>query len=141
MSSNAGFSYGSYRGTEFNGALNAAGENFGLALIASTLETDNYRVHNALNQRNLQGDLRYKFSNGSAMLKFGLDDQTLELPSNRTATQLINDRRGVQHREISVHEKGLMSLSEGSIVIILQTLLLIYLFVKIIVRHFLMTIL
>ena len=111
VSSNAGFSYGSYRGTEFNGALNAAGENFGLALIASTLETDNYRVHNALNQRNLQGDLRYKFSNGSAMLKFGLDDQTLELPSNRTATQLINDRRGSSTpRDFSTREGAYVTL-------------------------------
>ncbi len=94
ISGNAGFSYGSYNGMEFKGAINAAKEKFGLALTANILRTENYRTNNDLNQKNLQGDLRYQFRNGSAMLKFGLDDQKLELPSNRTELQLQTDRRG-----------------------------------------------
>lgn len=94
VSGTGGVSFGSYSGTEFNGTLNAAGKNLGLALTANALQTDNYRVNNALRQMNLQGDLRYQYANGRALLKFGLDDQKLELPANRTEAQLRIDRRG-----------------------------------------------
>jgi len=111
ISANAGFSYGSYDGMEFKGALNAARKNFGLALTANALKTDNYRDNNELNQKNLQGDLRYQFRNGSAMLKFGLDDQELELPSNRTELQLQSDRRGTSTpRDFSTREGAYVTL-------------------------------
>ena len=111
ISGNAGFSYGSYAGTEFKGALNAARSNFGLALTANMLDTNNYRANNALNQKNLQGDLRYKFNKGSAMIKFGLDDQKLELPANRTEAQLQNDRRGTSTpRDFTTREGAYVTL-------------------------------
>lgn len=94
VSGTGGVSIGSYGGTEVNGTLNAAGKNLGLALTGNALQTDNYRVNNALRQMNLQGDMRYQFSGGRALLKFGVDDQKLELPANRTEIQLRTDRKG-----------------------------------------------
>ncbi len=64
VAGNGGVSIGSYGATEVKGALNAAGKNLGLALTGNALETDNYRVNNALHQLNLQGDLRYRFATG-----------------------------------------------------------------------------
>ncbi|TDI78932.1 MAG: TonB-dependent receptor [Betaproteobacteria bacterium] len=111
ISGNAGFSYGSYGGMEFKGALNVARKNFGLALTVNALKTDNYRANNDLNQKSLQGDLRYQFRNGSAMLKFGLDDQKLELPANRTELQLQIDRRGTSTpRDFSMREGAYVTL-------------------------------
>jgi iron complex outermembrane receptor protein len=106
ISGSGGVSIGSYSATEFNGALNAAGKNLGLALTANALETDNYRANNALHQKNLQGDLRYKFGpNGRALVKFGLDDQKLGLPGIRTEAQLETDRRGTSRpRDFSTRE-------------------------------------
>jgi len=94
VTGDAGISMGSYSGTEFKGALNVAKENLSFALTANSLETDNYRVNNALRQGNLQGDLRYRLANGSLMLNFGVDDQKLQLPGPRTEAQLQSDRRG-----------------------------------------------
>jgi iron complex outermembrane recepter protein len=94
VAGNGGVSFGSYGGTEVKGALDVAGKNLGLALTGNALETDNYRVNNALHQLNLQGDLRYGFATGRALLKFGVDDQKLGLPATRTEAQLLTDRRG-----------------------------------------------
>lgn len=106
-----GLSFGSYSGTEFNGTLNAAGKNLGLALSGNALQTDNYRVNNALRQMNLQGDLRYQFTGGRALLKFGLDDQKLELPGNRTEAQLQTDRKGTSTpRDFSTREGAFITL-------------------------------
>jgi iron complex outermembrane receptor protein len=111
VSGSGGISLGSYGGTEVKGALDAAGNNLGLALTGNALETDNYRVNNALHQLNLQGDLRYRFSTGSALLKFGVDDQKLELPATRTEAQLQTDRRGTSTpRDYSTREGAFVTL-------------------------------
>ena len=111
VSGTGGLSFGSYSGTEFNGTLNAAGKNFGLALSGNALQTENYRVNNALRQMNLQGDLRYQFTNGRALLKFGLDDQKLELPATRTEAQLRSDRKGTSTpRDFTTREGAFVTL-------------------------------
>lgn len=111
ISGTGGVSFGSYSGTEFNGTFNAAGNNVGLALTANALRTDNYRVNNALRQSNLQGDLRYRFNSGRALLKFGLDDQKLELPGNRTEAQLQTDRKGTSTpRDFSTRQGAYVTL-------------------------------
>jgi iron complex outermembrane receptor protein len=111
VSGTGGVSIGSYSATEFNGTLNAAGKNLGLALTGNALQTDNYRVNNALRQLNLQGDLRYKFTGGRALLKFGLDDQKLELPGTRTESQLRTDRKGTATpRDFSTREGAYVTL-------------------------------
>lgn len=105
LSASGGVGIGSYGATDFNATLNLARENIGLALTANSMRTDNYRDNNTLHQRNLQGDLRYRFAQGSAMIKFGLDDQTLELPANRKELQLITNRRGTDTpRDFSTRE-------------------------------------
>ncbi|MBA4142756.1 MAG: TonB-dependent receptor [Nitrosospira sp.] len=111
VSGSGAVSLGSYSGTEFNGALNVAGKNLGLALTGNALETENYRVNNALRQMNLQGDLRYQFATGRALLKFGLDDQKLELPATRTEAQLQTDRRGTSTpRDFSTRDGAYITL-------------------------------
>ncbi len=107
----AGVSFGSYSGTEFNGALNAAGRDVGFALTGNSLQTENYRVNNALRQMNLQGDLRYRFAGGRALVKFGLDDQKLELPGTRSEAQLQTDRKGTSTpRDFSTREGAFVTL-------------------------------
>lgn len=111
MSGSGGVSFGSYGGTEAKGTLDVAGKNLGLALTGNALETDNYRVNNALHQLNLQGDLRYRFATGRALLKFGVDDQKLGLPATRTEAQLQTDRRGTATpRDYSTREGAYVTL-------------------------------
>lgn len=111
VSGTGGLSFGSYGGTEVNGTLNAAGKNLALALTGNALQTDNYRLNNSLHQMNLQGDLRYQFANGRALLKFGLDDQKLELPATRTEAQLTADRKGTSTpRDFTTREGAFVTL-------------------------------
>jgi iron complex outermembrane receptor protein len=85
---------GSYNanGVAASGAL--SGERIGLRFSARYDETDNYRDHNALRQRN--ADLTLRTLGPGAVFTFsaGAEGQDLQLPGARTNTQLQTDRRG-----------------------------------------------
>jgi len=89
----AGGGAGSYAAGDFRGGLNLAGENLGLVVNASQLETDNYRDANRLRQQNAQADLRYSGERGTLYAKFGGDDQQLLLPNALTEAQIAVNRR------------------------------------------------
>lgn len=89
----AGGGVGSYAAGDFRGGLNLAGENLGLVVNASQLETDNYRDANRLRQQNAQADLRYSGGRGTLYAKFGGDDQQLLLPNALTEAQIAVNRR------------------------------------------------
>ena len=86
--------YGTYKTSDLRVGMTRAAGRLGLTINANQYDSDNYRVNNALTQRNLQGDIRVSGSMGTLALKFGADDQQLRLPGARTAAQLVSDRRG-----------------------------------------------
>jgi iron complex outermembrane receptor protein len=88
--------YGSYGSADVRAGSNYGGENLGFALNAGHQESDNYRQNNRLRQDNLIGDVRYGNSENGAGLKFGADDQHLQLPGARSETEFVNDPRGAQ---------------------------------------------
>ena len=90
----AGASAGTYATREFKGGAGVAGEQLGLTLFANDYASDNYRVNNRIEQRNVEGDVRWFGHKGQAAFKFGLDQQNLRLPGARTAQQLETDPRG-----------------------------------------------
>lgn len=89
-----GASAGSYGTQEFRGGFVFAGEEFALTLNANDYASDNYRVNNRNEQRNLEGELRRFGPTGYVTFKFGLDQQKLRLPGARTAEQLESDPKG-----------------------------------------------
>jgi len=90
----AGASAGTYATREFRGEVSVAGEQIGLTIFANDYSSDNYRVNNRNEQRNVEGDVRWFGNKGQAAFKFGLDQQSLRLPGARTAQQLESDPKG-----------------------------------------------
>jgi iron complex outermembrane receptor protein len=89
----AGVGGGSYNTGDYRTGFNLAGENFGMVVNGSHLETDNYRDSNRLRQQNAQADLRYSGERGTLYAKFGGDDQRLLLPNALTEAQIAVNRR------------------------------------------------
>ena len=73
---------------------------FALNAFASSVNSGGYRRNNALQQNNLQTDMRWSRDQGEWFLKLGADEQSLRLPGNRRVNpsagidELHNDRRG-----------------------------------------------
>ncbi len=88
-----GAGVGNYGTADYQAGLNIAGENLGLIVNGSQLETDNFRVGNQLRQREAQADLRLRGSYGSLYTKFGADDQYLQLPGSLTEAQIRQNPR------------------------------------------------
>jgi iron complex outermembrane receptor protein len=93
-SANFGASAGSYGTQEFRGGFVLAGEQLAFTLNANDYASDNYRLNNRNEQRNVEGELRRFDSSGYVAFKFGLDQQQLRLPGARTAAQLESDPKG-----------------------------------------------
>jgi len=89
----AGASAGTYGTREFRGGVTVTGERTGLTLYANDYASGNYRFNNRIEQRNVEGTLRWFEREGSVAFKFGLDNQNLRLPGARTAAQLQSDPR------------------------------------------------
>jgi len=84
---------GTYGTGDLRAGFNVGGDNLALRVNASGLDTDNYRVNNRLRQRNLQADLRATGNNGAVTLKFGVDEQDLQLPGSISEAQIAANRR------------------------------------------------
>lgn len=69
-------------------------------VMANGISSDGYRDNNALEQKNIRVSAFLAQNNGEFYLKFGADDQDLELPGERTVDpgigldELHDDRRG-----------------------------------------------
>ncbi|HUF19832.1 MAG TPA: TonB-dependent receptor [Burkholderiales bacterium] len=87
----AGGSYNTF-GTRASGRV--AGESIGLTANAEYLESDNYRDHNALRQRNAEVSVGSLAPGSQLRLTVGAEKQDLQLPGARNNTQLATDRRG-----------------------------------------------
>lgn len=91
---NIGVTRGSFGMRETRGGFALGNERLGFALRFSDSESDNYRKNNRVEQQNVEGELRYFGDKGQASFKFGLDNQSLRLPGERTTAQLASDPRG-----------------------------------------------
>jgi iron complex outermembrane receptor protein len=89
-----GGSVGTYGTSEVRATANVAGQNIGFNVFANDYASDNYRVNNRLEQKNLSTSVRLFGSQGDLALKVDLDSQDLRLPGARTAAELETDRRG-----------------------------------------------
>ncbi|HXC38710.1 MAG TPA: TonB-dependent receptor plug domain-containing protein, partial [Burkholderiales bacterium] len=90
----AGTSFGTFntRETRVNGAR--SGDIVSFSLHANNYSSDNYRDNNRLEQQNAAGEVRLRHGLGEAWFNFGMDNQSLRLPGERTAAQLQTDPRG-----------------------------------------------
>lgn len=88
-----GAALGNYATRELKAGVSGAGA-LAFGIHANHFESDNYRHNNAVQQRNLEADLRGEVGSGQWWLKLGADDQKLRLPGARTEAQLSSDRRG-----------------------------------------------
>jgi iron complex outermembrane receptor protein len=90
--------YGSFRQREGNLAANASAGPFAASVFANAINSDGYRVNNALQQRNVVGDFRYSADGGTVYANISADDQKLGLPGARrvtlTSSELATDRTG-----------------------------------------------
>jgi iron complex outermembrane receptor protein len=87
----ASIGVGSYAAKDWQVALAGTNETIGMHVTASGLNSDNYRVNNAIKQNNVEADLRTEAGHGEAILKVGADNQDLRYPGSRT----VNPNSGV----------------------------------------------
>ncbi len=91
---NFGVSTGSLGLRETRGGVSLADDRLGFALRFSDSGADNYRLNNRVEQQNVEGELRYFADKGQLSIAFGVDNQSLRLPGERTAAQVANDPAG-----------------------------------------------
>ena len=93
-----GGGYGSFRQREGNVSANASSGPFAASVFANAVNSDGYRVNNALQQRNAVGDFRYAVDGGTVYANISADDQKLGLPGARrvtlTTSEIETDRTG-----------------------------------------------
>ena len=85
---------GSLGQREQSGAVSVAGERLGMTLRFNDQAADNFRANNRHEQQNIDGEMRLISSVGHVALKFGFENQSLQLPGARTRAQLVSNPRG-----------------------------------------------
>ena len=102
--------YGSFRQREGNLSANASMGPFSASVFANAVNSDGYRVNNALRQRNVHGDFRYFVDGGNFYGNISADDQKLGLPGARlvtlTSSELETDRRGATTPTAFANKQG-----------------------------------
>ncbi len=95
--------YASYDTWQTDAGVRYGTEAASVNLFANRLSSDGYRDNNALEQYNIQGDVRMQAGTSEFFSKFGYSDQALGLPGNRTVNPTIGldelraDRRGTNN--------------------------------------------
>jgi len=89
---------GSYSHKEINAQLDNVSGPWAMRLALQAIDSDGYRDNNDLQQRNLQGNVRYSGQALEWYMNFSVDDQELGLPGERKVgpgqNELDNNRRG-----------------------------------------------
>jgi iron complex outermembrane receptor protein len=102
--------FGSFQQRE--GTVSAAASNgtFATSVYGTAIDSNGYRVNNALRQRDAVGDIRYTGSDGTAYLNVSGDDQHLGLPGPRrvtlTSSELATDPTGATTPTAFADKKG-----------------------------------
>lgn len=89
----AGIGIGSYGNQSVRARLATANEHFGFSINASGQQSDNYRRNNALDEQNVDGELRLFRNAGDLFVKFGGSRQRLGMPGPVSMAQLAIDPR------------------------------------------------
>ncbi len=89
-------SAGTYGTREWRGRVATANDTMGLMLNFNDQSSDNFRTNNRLEQTNVGGELRVLGDKHQLAFRFGLDNQSLRLPGERTAAELASDPRGTR---------------------------------------------
>jgi len=87
---------GGFGTRELRGRVSASNETMGLTLHFNDQASDNYRSNNRLEQKNVGGEVRLRGNRHQFAFRFGLDNQSLRLPGERTAAELASDPRGTR---------------------------------------------
>jgi iron complex outermembrane receptor protein len=90
--------FGVFKQREANVSILGSTGPFSASIFGNAIDSDGYRVNNALRQRNAVGDFRYTGDRGTAYANISVDDQKLGLPGARhvtlTSSELETDRAG-----------------------------------------------
>ena len=82
-----------------------------MSLFANAIESNGYRVNNALRQRNAVGDFRYTGDRGTVYANISVDNQKLGLPGARrvtlTSSELETDRAGATTPAAFANKQGI----------------------------------
>ncbi len=81
---------------ERHGGISRTGDGLGFSLNFNDYVSDNYRANNRVDQQTIGGALRLTGEKGHLLFRFGLDNQNLRLPGERTAAELASDPRGTR---------------------------------------------
>ncbi|MGZ8154273.1 MAG: TonB-dependent receptor [Burkholderiales bacterium] len=101
--------YGTY---ETRTGANLGGDTLALHVHGSYRESENYRDNNRLRQGNAQAAATLARAQGAISLKFGIDDQRLELPGAITEAQIAaNPRQAATPGDFSTRRGGYVDLS------------------------------
>jgi len=103
--------FGAFKWREGNVSANGAHGPFAVAIFGNAIDSDGYRVNNALKQRNIVGDFRYTGDQGTYYANVSVDDQKLGLPGARhvtlTSSELDTDRQGATTPTAFANKQGI----------------------------------
>ncbi|MBN8475837.1 TonB-dependent receptor [Sulfuritalea sp.] len=106
-----GASYGTYDTAALRANLEFNVGPVGVMLSANRHASDNYRQNNHVNEKNVEGALRYRGAGSELNLKFGTGRQALGLPGARTEAQLASAPRAAtnpnDHAETDTWHAGI----------------------------------
>jgi len=102
----------SYKTRRLDASVSHGQGPFAFNAFASSINSGGYRRNNALQQNNLQADMRWSRDHGEWFLKLGADDQSVRLPGERHVDpgtgvdELNNDRRGTGRPRDYADQRG-----------------------------------
>ena len=94
INATAGATIGSYGTRGLSASAGLSYERLSLNVFADKNETDNYRINNRSVQENVTAAFNYRGDRGPVSLRLSSGQQSLGLPGERTAAQLLTDPRG-----------------------------------------------
>jgi iron complex outermembrane receptor protein len=103
--------WGTFNQREAAVSVNTASGPYSASVFSNSVNSDGYRVNNALRQINANGDLRYTTDQGSAYFNVAADDQHIGLPGARlvtvTSSLVDTDRRGATTPSAFAEKQGI----------------------------------
>lgn len=103
--------FGSFNQAEGAASATLSNGPWSASVFGNAVDSDGYRVNNALRQRNGVGDFRYTGEQGSAYFNVSADDQHLGLPGARrvtlTSSELVTDPRGAATPTAFANKQGI----------------------------------
>ena len=103
--------FGTFMQREVAVSANKSSGPYAASFFTNSVNSDGYRVNNALRQINGTGDLRYTADQGSAYFNIAADDQHIGLPGARlvtvTSSLVATDRTGATTPDAFAEKRGI----------------------------------